>query len=333
MAPNVSIIVPIYNVEKYIERCAVSLFEQTYPNIEYVFVNDCTIDDSMHILKRVLSRYPLRQNNTIIVNHEKNRGLAAARNTGVTNCKGDFIVHVDSDDFLEYNAIEQLVNRQLKTNSDIVTGKALRHDIDSIKLIPHPYFKSKDEMVLDMMQLTINHTIWRRLIRKSLYDDYHVKAEEGVNCGEDCWVMTQLTYYASSVSFIDEVVYHYDCTRRDSYMRQVKEGLNKKKIKDDIATSKLIIDFFEDKEQVFYDEANAVALKYLNNVLFSCARLKDKPYYYEVLSQMKSFDKKYWGIINWDRSYWRSMTQNFHSCRLLSSMMRLYGQMISKVKI
>ena len=333
MAPNVSIIVPVYNVEKYIERCAVSLFEQTYPNIEYVFVNDCTIDDSMQILKRVLLKYPLRQNNTIIVNHEKNRGLAAARNTGVANCKGDFIVHVDSDDFLEHNAIEQLVNRQLKTNSDIVTGKALRHEIDSIKLIPQPYYKSKDEMVLDMMQLTIDHTIWRRLIRKSLYDDYHVKAEEGVNCGEDCWVMTQLAYYASSVSFIDEVVYHYDCTRRDSYMRQVKEGLNKNKIKDDIATAKLIIDFFEDKEQVFYDEANAVALKYLNNVLFSCARLKDKPYYYEVLSQMKSFDKKYWGINNWDKSYWRSMTQNFHSCRLLSSMMRLYGQMISKVKI
>jgi len=332
MTQSVSIIVPVYNVEKYIERCAVSLFEQTYPNIEYVFVNDSTLDESMQILKRVLLRYPSRQNNTIIVDHEVNRGLAAARNTGLANCKGDFIVHVDSDDYLEHNAVELLVNKQTITNADIVTGKALRHDFDNDKLIPHPHYRSKNEMVLDMMQLTINHAIWRRLIRKSLYDDYQIKAEEGVNCGEDCWVMTQLAYYASSVSFIDEVVYHYDCTRSDSYMSSIKEGLNKKKIKDDIATAKLIIDFFKDKEQIFYDEANTVALNYMNNVLFSCARLKDKPYYYEILSQMKSFDKKYWSIINWDKFYCRLSVHNFHSCRVFEQMMKLYGQVISKVK-
>lgn len=329
---NVSIIVPIYNVEKYIERCAVSLFEQTYPNIEYVFVNDCTIDDSISILKKVLLRYPLRHNNTIIVSHERNRGLAAARNTGIANCKGVFIVHVDSDDYLEPNAVELLVNQQIITNADIVTGKALRHDVDSNKLIPHPHYKFKDEFVLDMMQLTINHTIWRRLIRKSLYDDNQVKAEEGVNCGEDCWVMTQLAYYASSFSFIDEVVYHYDCTRNDSYMSHVKEGLNKRKIKDDIITAKLIIDFFKDKERLFYDEANAVALKYMNNVLLSCARLKDKPYYYEVLSQMKSFDKAYWKRINWDNNITRILSQNYYTSKILVSVLNFYSQIVSAME-
>ena len=329
---SVSIIVPVYNVEKYIERCAVSLFEQTYPNIEYVFVNDCSIDDSMQILKRVLLQYPLRQSNTIIVDHEVNRGLAAARNTGVATCKGDFIVHVDSDDYLELNAVEVLVNKQLKTNSDIVTGNMMVHHKGRVSLLSFPRYSNKEEMVKDMMQTTIHHSLANRMIRKSLYDDFHIMAHEGINCGEDCWVMTRLAYYANSFCSIDDPIYHYDRTREDSYTAVKKNSLNKKKIKDDIATAKLIINFFKDKERVFYDEANAVALEYMNNLLFSCARLKDKPYYYEILSQMKSFDKKYWNIINWDKPYCRLSVQNFHSCRVLDSMMKLYGQVISKVK-
>ena len=331
-ALSISIIVPIYNVEKYIERCAISLFEQTYKNIEYVFVNDCTPDRSIDILKSVLSRYPSRQNVVTIVNHKKNQGLAVARNSGLAKCSGNFIIHVDSDDYLEPNAIELLVKNQVETDADIVTGMALKHNLDYDVLLPQPHYESKATMVLDMMQLTINHTVWRRLIRKSLYDEHQIRAKEGVNCGEDCWMMTRLAYYASSFSFVDEVVYHYDCTREDSYTAAKKNSLNKKKIKDDIATAKLIIDFFKDKEQVFYDEANTVALNYMNNVLFSCARMKDQPYFYEILSQMKSIDKKYWGLINWDKSYWRSMAQNFYSCRILGYMMRIYGQMISKIK-
>lgn len=331
-ALSISIIVPIYNVEKYIERCAISLFEQTYKNIEYVFVNDCTPDRSIDILKSVLSRYPSRQNVVTIVNHKKNQGLAVARNSGLAKCSGNFIIHVDSDDYLEPNAIELLVKNQVETDADIVTGMALKHNLDYDVLLPQSHYESKATMVLDMMQLTINHTVWRRLIRKSLYDEHQIRAKEGVNCGEDCWTMTRLAYYASSFSFVDEVVYHYDCTREDSYTAAKKNSLNKKKIKDDIVTAKLIIDFFKDKEQVFYDEANAVALNYMNNVLFSCARMKDQPYFYEILSQMKSIDKKYWGLINWDKSYWRTMAQNFYSCRILGYMMRIYGQMISKIK-
>ena len=332
MAMSVSIIVPVYNVEKYIERCAVSLFEQTYSNIEYVFVNDCTTDQSIDVLNQVIGRYSDRADHTKIINHQVNRGVAAARNTGIKNCTGDFICQVDPDDFLATTAIELLQKKQDETNADIVTGNRMVHHQCSESIMHLPSYSNKEEMVIDMMKTTIHHTLTSRMIRKSLYDKYHIFAKEGVNCGEDCWMMTQLAYYAKSFSSIDDVVYHYDRTRDDSYTATKKNAMHKKKIKDDIATAKLIIDFFKDKEQVFYDEANSVALNYMSNVLFSCARLKDKPYYYEILSQMKSFDKKYWGIINWDKSYWRSMAQNFHSCRMLSSMMRLYGQMISIVK-
>ena len=329
---KVSIIVPVYNVEQYIERCAVSLFEQTYSNIEYVFVNDCSTDNSIDVLHRVLERYADREPHTKMINHQVNRGVAAARNTGIKNCTGDFICQVDPDDFLGKNAIELLLKKQAETGADIVTGNMMVHRQGSESLLPFPSYSSKGEMVIDMMQTTIHHSLANRMIRKSLYDNYQVEAKEGVNCGEDCWMMTRLAYYADSFSHIDEAIYHYDKTREDSYTAAKKNSLNKKKIKDDIVTAKLIIDFFKDKEQVFYDEANTVALNYMNNVLFSCARMKDQPYFYEILSQMKSIDKKYWGLINWDKSYWRSMAQNFYSCRILGYMMRIYGQMISKIK-
>lgn len=329
---SISIIVPIYNVEKYIERCAISLFEQTYENIEYVFVNDCTPDGSVEVLNQVIGCFADRSRQAKIINHDRNRGVAAARNTGIQNCTGDFICQVDPDDYLEKNAIELLLKKQAETGADIVTGNMMMHRKGGDSLLPFPRYSSKKEMVIDMMQTTIHHSLANRMIRKSLYDNYQVEAKEGVNCGEDCWMMTRLAYYADSFSHIDEAIYHYDKTREDSYTTAKKNYLNKKKIKDDIATAKLIIDFFKDKEQVFYDEANTVALNYMNNVLFSCARMKDQPYFYEILSQMKSIDKKYWGLINWDKSYWRSMAQNFYSCRILGYMMRIYGQMISKIK-
>ena len=94
---KISIIVPIYNVEQYIERCARSLFEQTYDDIEYVFVDDCSPDNSLNILYEVLNDYPHRISNVKIIRHIENKGLTAARNSGLEVATGDYIAHCDSD--------------------------------------------------------------------------------------------------------------------------------------------------------------------------------------------------------------------------------------------
>ena len=99
--PKVSVIVPIYGVEAYIERCAVSLFEQTLDDIEYIFVNDCTPDESMKILSHVLSRYPHRTDQVVIINQPKNMGAAKAREVGIKAAKGEYIIHCDSDDWVD----------------------------------------------------------------------------------------------------------------------------------------------------------------------------------------------------------------------------------------
>ena len=120
MNPKVSILVPIYNVSLYIERCARSLFDQTFENIEYIFVDDASTDDSLDILKKVLKQYPKRQKQVRIIRHPQNKGLASTRNTAIDASNGDYIAVVDSDDYVEKNMIEELYNFAVTKNADIV---------------------------------------------------------------------------------------------------------------------------------------------------------------------------------------------------------------------
>ena len=111
MNPLVSTIVPIYGVEKYIAQCANSLFLQTYDNLEFIFVNDCTKDNSIVILQEVIQHYPNRVEHVHIIEHDHNQGLAASRNSGVEAAHGEWLMHVDSDDFIDPTTVAECVKK------------------------------------------------------------------------------------------------------------------------------------------------------------------------------------------------------------------------------
>ena len=113
---KVSICVPVYGVEKYIERCARSLFEQTYEDVEYVFVDDCTQDRSVELLQNVIENYPSRKDKVRIIHHKSNIGLGEARNTAVAASTGEFIMHVDSDDYIDKDCVRCCVVQQIKSD-------------------------------------------------------------------------------------------------------------------------------------------------------------------------------------------------------------------------
>ncbi len=120
---KVSVIIPIYGVEKYIEKCARSLFDQTLKsNVEFIFVNDCTKDDSINILNNVISEYPSRKDQIIVINHDTNKGLATARKTGLSYSSGTYIVNVDSDDYFESDMLESMYNKAEENNAEIVVA-------------------------------------------------------------------------------------------------------------------------------------------------------------------------------------------------------------------
>jgi len=261
---KVSILIPVYNVSRYIERCAISLFSQTYDNLEYIFVDDCSPDNSISILKSIMKDYPKICNRVRIVSHETNKGLAAARNTALKVANGEFVLHVDSDDYVEETAVEKLVEEQVRSNADIVSGNAYQHTSSGTVELEEPYYISKDDMFDNVIKNNLSHVIWRRLIRKSLYDNYKIKAVEGFNQGEDWQVFPQLVYYAQSISKIEDFIYHYDCTNQTSYMNT---GYQRSLCDQDIGSMNVVKSFLEkvkyEKMEEFKRVENSIYDMYL----------------------------------------------------------------------
>ena len=118
--PKVSICIAVYNVEKYIEQCVRSLFEQTLDDLEYVFVDDATPDASIDIMLRVLEDYPHRKEQVKLIRHETNQGVAATRKDAIAAATGDYIIHCDPDDWVELDMYEKLYTKAVSENADMV---------------------------------------------------------------------------------------------------------------------------------------------------------------------------------------------------------------------
>lgn len=256
---KVSILVPVYRVEAYIERCARSLFEQSYANLEYVFVDDCSPDNSIEVLKCVMAQYPERVDNVRILRHEKNRGLAGARNTALDNATGEFVCVVDSDDWLELDAIELLVGKQVETDTDIVTGNAHMYYEDGVKDLVEKKYADKNQMLLQQLKdtWTMDTFIWGRIYRRSLYEDNHIRCMEGANYAEDRYQVVRLSYFATSFATIDAFVYNYEKRNETSITVQQKENMSVylRNQYQHLQNWIGIRDFFLDKEKAYYQLA------------------------------------------------------------------------------
>ncbi|MBR5688594.1 MAG: glycosyltransferase family 2 protein [Prevotella sp.] len=207
---TVSVLVPVYGVEKYIGECVESLFAQTYDDLEYIFVDDCTPDGSMAILEDVLSRYPHRKGQVRIIRHEHNRGLGAARKTAFDAATGEFVMHVDSDDYLPIGAVRRLVEAQQQSEADIVSGSFQYHYPDgSLEKASFADLDRQLTLRLFLTQNTIPYNIWARLIRKSLFTDHGISAIEGINYAEDYALTSRLLLAAGKTEYVDDVVYVY----------------------------------------------------------------------------------------------------------------------------
>lgn len=207
---KVSVLIPIYGVEEYIEQCATSLFEQTYRDLEFIFVDDCSPDRSCELLKETAARYPARKAQIHLLHHDRNRGLGATRKTALEAATGDFVTIVDSDDYLAPDAIALLVDEQRKTQADIVTGcaQALYPD-GKTTYFPIPACSKETFLKLMLIQNTVLHTLWARLIRKSLFTDYGISPQEGINQAEDYAIMPQLVFRAVKMSHMYKPIYRY----------------------------------------------------------------------------------------------------------------------------
>jgi len=212
MQPEVSISVPVYNVAKFIEKCARSLFEQTFQPVEYIFVNDATPDNSIALLLNIIEQYPERKENVRIVNHEVNRGLAAARKTGFSNSSGKYIMTVDSDDYIEPDTVELMYNKAIENHADIVVADIIKEYPDGKVQIE--CYEHSDDIETCRLNVLIAvkspNYLCGKLIAKRLFDnELFVPVPDGQNYWEDRFVLTQLYFFTDKIAKVDKPLYHY----------------------------------------------------------------------------------------------------------------------------
>lgn len=260
----VTICIPVYNVEKYIKRCAISLFEQTYDNIEYIFVDDCSQDRSIDELRILMEKYPKRYDSVRIIKHSQNRGLAAARNTGIENAHGEFILHVDSDDWISRDAVEKLVIKQKENNADIVEFETMVITRSGNKdYIKFPEVKDKTDHIKAILLDNVMHGVVFRFIRLSLYLQFNIRNIEGANHGEDLYIVPQLIWCAKTIATLHEPLYNYDNTNQNS----ITGRISLKNINQLRTNQKGLFLFFQGKSEALHKMVEACILKTIVNDL------------------------------------------------------------------
>ena len=220
----ISIIVPVYNCERFLDQCIESIIGQTYRNIEAILIDDGSTDSSPSICDRFSAR-----DSRVRVFHIDNEGASAARNTGIEKASGDYIVFCDSDDWLELNAIERMHGVMTKYNTDLVlAGYTKYSERMQFNLSNHRLSKTWLAIMEDRKNIAMlfsntrtslaGVSIWAKMYRASIIRDNGVRFPEDINYEEDCVFNTRYYRYAGSAIALPDILYHY---------RQTDDGLSK----------------------------------------------------------------------------------------------------------
>lgn len=202
----VSVIVPVYNVKKYLPKCVDSIINQTYRNIELVLVDDGSTDGSGELCDSYASR-----DKRIVVLHNANSGPSATRNSGIKAAAGDYILFVDSDDYISPDLISSVVKKATESNADIVMFNAESVDENGEHIEYFNAFQNElNSDFLNMPQVLLSlPTLWNKLYKRELFVSNNVFIPENICIGEDLTVNTQLLSLSRQTDYCNEALYYY----------------------------------------------------------------------------------------------------------------------------
>lgn len=213
---KVSVIIPVYRVEKFIEKCAASLFSQTLDDVEFIFVDDASPDNSMAVLEECIQQYPQRKAQIRMLVHKENKGLPAARNTGLAVASGEYVFHCDSDDFVEPDMLETLYDEAKKKDADIVWCDWYLSFEHNERYMKQPDYATPMEALKAMLAGLMKFNVWNKLVRRRLYVDNQIAFPAGYAMGEDMTMML-LFAVAGRVAYIPQAFYHYVKLNTEAY--------------------------------------------------------------------------------------------------------------------
>lgn len=285
--PRISVIVPVYNVQNYLERCIESVLNQTFKNFELILVNDGSTDNSLNICKRY------KKDNRIKIISQKNKGLSAARNKGLELAQGEYVSFIDSDDFVEKDYLKLLFENINKYSTDIAMCEYFLTNEKGKKYSIVRFNEPKTILVLSGRETlkysyekngTSNIVAWNKIYKKTMFNN--IKYKEG-SYFEDDQIAGQLFYTAKRVSFVHQPLYNY--VQRSNSI--IHSSWNLKKYKDQQSIFYDKIKFFKGKDLELY-KLSIQQYKHwiieLNNIDTSTMKLlnlqKDYRHYFGIMT-------------------------------------------------
>lgn len=261
---KISVIVPVYNVEKYIEKCIRSIMKQTLEEIEIIVVNDGSLDRSLEIIDRLM-----KEDQRIKVITKKNGGVSSARNTGIKIATGKYIQHIDGDDWVEKDFLKSMYEFAEKENLDIVVSDYYEDYFDEKKKMKKGKKKSEKiifdskEYLKDLFYDDDAPAMWNKLFKTSLYKENNIFYPENISIGEDLSTTPRLIYFSKKIGYLKKAFYHY--MQNPKSITNTTTGINKCQI---FQCFDLLEDFFKEKNEKFEDLLYRNRLHHLNDFLF-----------------------------------------------------------------
>lgn len=227
MEPLVSVVVPVYNVARYIEKCVMSVLGQTYRNLQVILIDDGSTDGSSSICDSLAA-----SDSRAAVIHQANSGVGTARNRGIQAADGEYLIFLDADDWIETGMLEKMVNTAEQSQADMVVCSAAAHVDSSRDRYSRQYYRTQKSLTVqdgfwswdgtsEDIWAQLNHPgrwpfVWNKLFRSSFLKENHITFQCGLPLGEDGLFMLIAMQYARRISFLSDRFYHYRFNRKES---------------------------------------------------------------------------------------------------------------------
>jgi glycosyltransferase involved in cell wall biosynthesis len=283
---KVSVIIPVFNTEKYLRRCLDSVLSQTFTDFELILVDDFSADDSPEICEE----YAKNDRRIKVIHNRQNKGSSLARKAGLDVACGDYILFVDSDDWIENNMLELIYNKALSDGFDIVYCGIYQNTNTGQNEYRIPFLDNKIEIMKQILTWNkFTPSLCNKLIKHKIYNMVNFPV---ANFGEDRQIIVQAIHYASRISFIKESLYHYNYNNNS--LCNDSSGILKRYI-DEYEITKWIIKFLENNYIACFYTFEPELSAYINSLKLHFVQekpIRDIPKLHELYpnSNSKIFD-------------------------------------------
>ena len=210
--PKVSVIIPVYNAAKYIERCVRSLFNQTLDDMEYIFVDDCTPDESISIILSILEEYTFRKDQVKIIHHKWNTGQSGARRDGMAIASGEYIIHCDADDWVDVEMYKTMYDKAIEMSADSVSCDVVMEYASHTRILKYNSEYCDHKLMRDCIApISVEYcSMCNRLVSNRIYKEHTIAPFAGVNMWDDVGLSIRVRYYCDNNAVINIPFYHYN---------------------------------------------------------------------------------------------------------------------------